>query len=423
MLALCLVLGAAVMFAGSETASGPEGDVSDVGPGVDSLVDSLVPLYCADACDRSGHAAEFQSSGRSTTLTFDAVEDELETYRWDFGDGSGTGGSSPVHTYESPGRYYVTLTVTNEDGAESSVQRTVTVDPVNTYAPAVVLHPEEERFPSSPDQFISHSDLIWSRDNGCPDDVVDRSVDPRALGSGGYSHAATNFLCRERGRRYDSAQLTALGAKRSALPNGEENEGFYLNLEDNQRDGERNLASLPMYFEFQAGRYVLYWIFYAYNSWKGIERHEGDWERVAVKLDERNNATDVAFYRHDCRPRIMTWQEMQVGFGASTGLVDDTHPVTFSASGGHASYWKPGKWTDEFSKCQMAVDSTKLSAKVWRPWQGAGLRNARDADWYGYGGLWGDSGVKRLYTAGVLGPSLYKFEDSNVSAVPGDWWQ
>jgi MYXO-CTERM domain-containing protein len=52
------------------------------------------------------------------------------TYRWDFGDASPqASGASASHTYEAPGRYTVTLTVT--DAFSTSVSETSTVEILN----------------------------------------------------------------------------------------------------------------------------------------------------------------------------------------------------------------------------------------------------------------------------------------------------
>jgi len=47
---------------------------------------------------------------------------------WDFGDGAGSTGRSPVHTFKRPGLYTVTLTVTDNDGATGSTTLTVSAD-------------------------------------------------------------------------------------------------------------------------------------------------------------------------------------------------------------------------------------------------------------------------------------------------------
>jgi outer membrane protein OmpA-like peptidoglycan-associated protein len=49
-------------------------------------------------------------------------------YRWDFGDGGTSTEPNPSHTYENPGTYSATLTVSNQAGSDSR-SLTVTVEP------------------------------------------------------------------------------------------------------------------------------------------------------------------------------------------------------------------------------------------------------------------------------------------------------
>jgi PKD repeat protein len=58
--------------------------------------------------------------------------DEVAGWLWSFGDNSGTViAPDPDHTYPAPGTYHVTLTVTDQNGAEGSVTKAVTVSTVS----------------------------------------------------------------------------------------------------------------------------------------------------------------------------------------------------------------------------------------------------------------------------------------------------
>ena len=63
------------------------------------------------------------------TITFDASTSsgQIISYRWDFGDGETGSGITVTHSYDSPGNYEVTLTVTDDKGATDSISRVVTV--------------------------------------------------------------------------------------------------------------------------------------------------------------------------------------------------------------------------------------------------------------------------------------------------------
>ena len=79
---------------------------------------------------------EFSQSGElkaGEEVTFiglaeDLGEDQL-TYRWDFGDGGTAEGNEVVHTYTDGGDYVVILTVTDDDGAETTEEKRVQVTP------------------------------------------------------------------------------------------------------------------------------------------------------------------------------------------------------------------------------------------------------------------------------------------------------
>lgn len=54
-------------------------------------------------------------------------EGTVESYAWEFGDGSTGSGPNPTHAYDVAGEYTVTLTVTDEEAASTTVQRTLLI--------------------------------------------------------------------------------------------------------------------------------------------------------------------------------------------------------------------------------------------------------------------------------------------------------
>jgi PKD repeat protein len=103
----------------------------------------LVVLASNDATSRYWHA-DVPLAGVSPTVRFTATPSSgtapLEvqftdsstgsptSFAWDFGDGSTSTVQNPSHTYQEPGEYTVTLTVTTANGQSASGNSTVTVE-------------------------------------------------------------------------------------------------------------------------------------------------------------------------------------------------------------------------------------------------------------------------------------------------------
>lgn len=120
------------------------------------------------------------------------------------------------------------------------------------------------------------------------------------------------------------------------------NEGFFLDLKDSWHDGDARVGSTvvaPVSYVFKSGHYVTYYFMYGFNkpSLSGLpdvaDKHEGEWERITVRLDANNRATAVWYFQHFCDAEPYTWNQM-----TSKGYLDGTHPIVYSANGSRASY-------------------------------------------------------------------------------------
>lgn len=257
------------------------------------------------------------------------------------------------------------------------------------YAPSVFLYSTDSYRPATTADFLSHSNLRWAHDQSCADhELAARGhVDVTRLGTGGYQHQTASAwpFCDHHDHQYRSTDFTR---PRGGVVGGE---GFFLDLDNAARHGVGRAA--PVYFEYQAHKFVTYWFFYAFNNAPlSVADHEGDWERISVRLDSNNQATQVAYYIHASYCTV-PWSDV---------ASPQSHPVAYSADGTHASYPTAGA---------HGLDDTDQGPQ-WHTW--ANLQDVRDQAWYGYGGGWGEVGDTEAST-GPVGPSPYK------SPAPTDW--
>jgi PKD repeat protein len=97
----------------------------------DGATDSHQANVTVTATANQAPSANFSYSAADLTVSFsDASSDpdgSVVAWAWTFGDGSSSSTRNPGHTYASGGTYSVRLTVTDDDGATSSHQLSITV--------------------------------------------------------------------------------------------------------------------------------------------------------------------------------------------------------------------------------------------------------------------------------------------------------
>jgi hypothetical protein len=296
---------------------------------------------------------------------------------------------------------------------------------VSRYAPWVRFHTGEKYWPDDPDAFIARSALTWTnaKDSCSPAPMNARSVpiaslgsvDPVRLGTGGY---AVDFCI----RRHDvteeahltSTDLTAPSASDPARrPRGVKS-GFALDLVDSARHGIRPTSSTttydapghapPTYYEYQAHKYIVYWFFFNYNN-RLLDKHEGDWEHLTIRLDATDHAVGIAYYAHACKAHEYSWSTME----DKGWLKEGEHPQAYIAIGGHAA-WPEDK--NHLRACNKGWGDRTSKGRIWRTWTtSGGFADARSRPWYRYGGGWG------LGTKAPVGASRHKLGGS----VPSGW--
>jgi hypothetical protein len=276
---------------------------------------------------------------------------------------------------------------------------------IHQYAPVVYMAKGEEYRAANAGEFINNSSLKWSHQKKGKDEVHagEHQIKHAALGRGGYSDKARNDKEEDVG---DAIASNADARPKDGRGPGKD-EGFYLDLNDDNQKSRRPGTDAPVYYEAKDRHYITYWFFYAFNQgpvgWpaSGTDDHEGDWERICVRLDSNNRATEVAFFQHDGH-KTLPWSKV-----TKEGA---THPVVYSAKGSHASYESPGSKGLKFKGAPTTVKDHASKAPGWAPAPPHGpthLRNVEDEAWFGYGGAWGEPGSIKE-TTGPQGPSGFK---------------
>lgn len=97
---------------------------------------NAAPIARINGKDRRGEApyTSFFDAGASSD-----ADGEIVAYAWDFGDGTTSDRKTLHHTFEQPGIYAVTLTVTDDDGAVATQTRTATISRASALMPIEVM--------------------------------------------------------------------------------------------------------------------------------------------------------------------------------------------------------------------------------------------------------------------------------------------
>ena len=90
------------------------------------LILALTMVNCSDD-DIPPPVADFTADVNGTEVTFTSTMSNVKTFEWNFDDGNSSTEANPIHAYEKPGVYKVTLNLTGKDGSISAVVKDVEV--------------------------------------------------------------------------------------------------------------------------------------------------------------------------------------------------------------------------------------------------------------------------------------------------------
>tara|TARA_Y100000589_G_scaffold74563_1_gene67986 strand:+ start:21328 stop:24078 length:2751 start_codon:yes stop_codon:yes gene_type:complete len=97
------------------------------------ISDNIIIEYIdGPTCDFTASSYEFMLSNEPVNFYDNSSTDpnfnfQIESWIWEFGDGTISNEQNPSHLYSNPGLYYVWLTVTDENNCEQSVMKTINV--------------------------------------------------------------------------------------------------------------------------------------------------------------------------------------------------------------------------------------------------------------------------------------------------------
>ena len=234
-------------------------------------------------------------------------------------------------------------------GAASRGGATPPADLLQTYAPVLLFHQNEEWAPEAVESYLALARVERQQTKGAWT-VVPPPLPTSATGCTTTPCLRLDLPCPLRG---------GLGCYRSlARTTNWSAPVVYGNVVRVPAT-----APAPPGFTKPPALLVHYWLFYAFDDWRSPRErlwqvHEGDWESITIGLDQSETPVFAAYSEH-CSGSVQPWAAVTKRGG--------THPVAYVALGSHANWFSATPADTRFSECLKGVAGSaarKASALV-----------------------------------------------------------
>ncbi len=175
-----------------------------------SITNVRLPSACAEVAPLASFAVTPRAPVAGVPVTFEDNSSNAMSYLWNFGDGTTSTLSNPTHTYNTPGRYTITLTVMN--GGESSMTtREIYVTSASTvWTPRLVVPGQARAQGGGGSLFRS---ALWITNISAQESIIRlRYIVPPGASKGGAEELASIGIQPGRSVSFSDVLTEALGA-------------------------------------------------------------------------------------------------------------------------------------------------------------------------------------------------------------------
>ena len=284
----------------------------------------------------------------------------------------------------------------DRDGLDDSVENQLAF----WFAPILYLHSSEDYYPATPAWYMDRTVLRYNHNN-CNDHGILSLGQVSNATIGQQSHPDNNIFCTHSGADNPSSGGNETGNFFLQIPNDDN--------EDITRAGMANPADWTCFANVRPSMAffrhidIQFWFFYARSAAAGVG-HEGDWERITVRV----LADAGAASGYTIQAVLYASHGQGTWYFPGEFALESGRPVVYAACGSHASYptigshevdvpWLPDLDLDHTNAGLRHDFRTSVSRLGTRGFPANGHL------WLDYNGLWGEIGS---FVSGPSGPGF-----------------